>query len=163
LGITFDGISVNDNRLESNDSSSTLTRFRSLRFRPSLTAEFGQGRVEIKFATQGSSNDYHGYGSEFIATLDNIETTFHMIKSKFGQRLRSKSLTAQINEALCKVLCHNLCVVIQSMHELNITPEFQMPLENVKAAKKCGRLGVGWIWLVPLSGVKLALDRWYYW
>jgi len=54
----------------------------------------------------------------------NVETTFHMIKSKFGQRLRSKSLTAQINKALCKVLCHNLCVVIQSMHELNITPEF---------------------------------------
>src|SRR5215211_7309473 len=42
----------------------------------------------------------------------NVETTFHMIKSKFGQRLRSKTLTAQINEALCKVLCHNLCVVI---------------------------------------------------
>ena len=55
----------------------------------------------------------------------NVETTFHMIKSKFGQRLRSKTLTAQINEVLCKVLCHNLCVVIQSMHELNITPEFQ--------------------------------------
>jgi transposase len=54
----------------------------------------------------------------------NVETTFHMIKAKFGQRLRSKSLTAQINEALCKVLCHNLCVVIQSMDELNITPEF---------------------------------------
>ena len=54
----------------------------------------------------------------------NVETTFHMIKSKFGQRLRSKTLAAQINEALCKVLCHNLCVVIQSMHELNITPEF---------------------------------------
>ena len=34
-----------------------------------------------------------------------------MIKSKFGQRLRSKTLTAQINEALCKVLCHNLCCV----------------------------------------------------
>ena len=47
-----------------------------------------------------------------------------MIKAKFGQRLRSKTLTAQINEALCKVRCHNLCVVIQSMHELNITPEF---------------------------------------
>lgn len=44
------------------------------------------------------------------------ETTFHMIKAKFGQRLRSKTLTAQINEALCKVLCHNLCVVIQSVH-----------------------------------------------
>ena len=54
----------------------------------------------------------------------NVETTFHMIKAKFGQRLRSKTLTAQVNEALCKVLCHNLCVVIQSMHELNITPKF---------------------------------------
>jgi transposase len=55
----------------------------------------------------------------------NIETTFHMIKSKFGQRLRSRTLTAQINEALCKVLCHNLCVVIQSVHELGIEAEFQ--------------------------------------
>ena len=54
----------------------------------------------------------------------NIETTFHMIKSKFGQRLRSKSLIAQINEALCKVLCHNLCVVIQSVHELGIETSF---------------------------------------
>jgi hypothetical protein len=47
-----------------------------------------------------------------------------MIKAKFGERLRSKTATAQVNEALCKVLCHNLCVVIQSMYELNITPEF---------------------------------------
>jgi hypothetical protein len=30
----------------------------------------------------------------------------------------SKTETAQVNEALCKVLCHNLCVVIQSMYEL---------------------------------------------
>jgi transposase len=70
---------------------------------------------------------YHLHREEFLSHYhkrSNVETTFHMIKAKFGQRLRSKSLTAQINEALCKVLCHNLCVVIQSMHELNITPEF---------------------------------------
>ncbi|HJP95276.1 MAG TPA: transposase [Pyrinomonadaceae bacterium] len=73
---------------------------------------------------------YHFYAlnrAEFLQHYhkrSNIETTFHMIKSKFGQRLRSRTLTAQINEALCKVLCHNLCCVIQSMHELNITPEF---------------------------------------
>jgi transposase len=54
----------------------------------------------------------------------NVETTFHMIKAKFGQRLRSRTLTAQINEALCKVLCHNLCVVIQSVHELGIETNF---------------------------------------
>lgn len=54
----------------------------------------------------------------------NVETTFHMIKSKFGIALRSKTKTAQINEALCKVLCHNICCLIQSMFELNIKPEF---------------------------------------
>jgi transposase len=54
----------------------------------------------------------------------NVETTFSMIKAKFGERLRSKTETAQINEALCKVLCHNLCVVIQSMYELGVEPEF---------------------------------------
>ena len=54
----------------------------------------------------------------------NVESTFSMIKAKFGDPLRSKTQTAQINEALCKVLCHNLCVVIQSVHELGIEPTF---------------------------------------
>jgi len=54
----------------------------------------------------------------------NVETTFHMIKSKFGDSLRSKTDTALVNEALCKVLCHNLCCLIQSMYELHIKPEF---------------------------------------
>jgi hypothetical protein len=49
-----------------------------------------------------------------------------MIKSKFGERLRSKTERAQINEALCKVLCHNLCVVIQSMYELGVEPQFRV-------------------------------------
>jgi hypothetical protein len=54
----------------------------------------------------------------------NVETTFHMIKSKFGDSLRSKTERAQINEALCKVLCHNICCLIQSMYELNLKPKF---------------------------------------
>jgi transposase len=54
----------------------------------------------------------------------NVETTFHMIKSKFGDALRSKTRTAQINEALCKVLCHNICCLIQSMYELGLKPKF---------------------------------------
>jgi len=36
----------------------------------------------------------------------NVETTFSMIKAKFGNHLRIKTKPAQINEALCKVLCH---------------------------------------------------------
>jgi transposase len=77
---------------------------------------------------------YHFYAlnrAEFLQHYhkrSNIETTFHMIKSKFGQRLRSRTLTAQINEALCKVLCHNLCVVIQSVHELGIETNFEAAL-----------------------------------
>lgn len=54
----------------------------------------------------------------------NVETTFSMIKSKFGDKVRSKTRTAQINEALCKILCHNICCLIQSMFELNLKPKF---------------------------------------
>lgn len=48
----------------------------------------------------------------------NVETTFHMIKTKFGDSLKSKTKEAQINEVLCKIICHNLCVLIHELHEL---------------------------------------------
>ena len=73
---------------------------------------------------------FHWYGlnkEKFLKRYhqrSNIETCFSMIKSKFGGGLRSKNRTAQINEALCKILCHNLCVLIQSMNELGVKPEF---------------------------------------
>ena len=54
----------------------------------------------------------------------NVESTFSMIKAKFGDSLRSKTDRAQTNEALCKVLCHNICCLIQAMHELNLKPKF---------------------------------------
>ena len=54
----------------------------------------------------------------------NVETTFHIIKAKFGSRIRRKGVTAQTNEALCKVLDHNICVLIQSMFEFGIEPDF---------------------------------------
>lgn len=70
---------------------------------------------------------YNFKRAEFLAHYhkrSNVETTFHMIKSKFGERLRSKTETAQVNEALTKVLAHNLCVVIQSMYELGVDATF---------------------------------------
>ncbi len=54
----------------------------------------------------------------------NSETCFSMIKAKFTATLRSKNRTAQINEALCKILCHNLCCLIQSIYEFGLKPEF---------------------------------------
>jgi transposase/predicted nucleic acid-binding Zn finger protein len=54
----------------------------------------------------------------------NVESTFSMIKAKFGGYLRSKTFTAQANEALCKILCHNLCCLIQSAYELGTEATF---------------------------------------
>jgi transposase len=54
----------------------------------------------------------------------NAETTYSMIKTKFGGNVRSKSPVAQVNEVLCKVLCHNICVLIQSVYELGIEASF---------------------------------------
>lgn len=39
-------------------------------------------------------------------------------------RLRSKTRTAQIHEALLMVLCHNIRCLIHEMHELGINPTF---------------------------------------
>ena len=47
-----------------------------------------------------------------------------MVKAKFGDSLRSKTDIAMVNEALCKILCHNICCLIQSMYELGIEATF---------------------------------------
>lgn len=54
----------------------------------------------------------------------NVETTFSMIKSKFGDSVRSKTDTAMKNEVLAKIVCHNICCLIGAMYELGITPLF---------------------------------------
>ena len=54
----------------------------------------------------------------------NVETVFSMIKSKFGDSIRSKDDVAQVNEVLCKVLCHNLSVLIHCAHAFGIDPAF---------------------------------------
>ncbi len=54
----------------------------------------------------------------------NVETAFSMIKARFGASVRAKTPIAQVNEVLCKVLCHNICVLIQSIYELGLEPTF---------------------------------------
>lgn len=54
----------------------------------------------------------------------NVESTFNMLKAKFTDLIRSKDRTAQINEALLKCVCHNVVVLVQSMNEFGIKPEF---------------------------------------
>jgi transposase len=64
----------------------------------------------------------------------NVESTFSMVKAKFGDSIRSRTDTAMVNEALCKVLCHNLCCLIQSTHELGIGATFWRDAESAPEA-----------------------------
>jgi transposase len=54
----------------------------------------------------------------------NVESTFSAVKRKFGDSVMSKSDVAMVNEVLCKLLCHNLCCLIQEQCELGIEPVF---------------------------------------
>jgi transposase len=76
------------------------------------------------------SKMYHYYQfrrAEFLEHYhkrSNVESTFSMIKAKFGASVRSKLPDAQVNEVLCKILCHNLCCLIQSSYELGVDASF---------------------------------------
>jgi transposase len=59
---------------------------------------------------------------QYYHKRSNVESTFSMIKAKFGDAIRSKTDVAQVNEVLCKVLGHNICCVISAMYELGIKP-----------------------------------------
>src|SRR5689334_6779929 len=64
---------------------------------------------------------------EFLAAYhkrSNAESVFSAVKRKFGDALRSKTRAAQVNELLCKLLAHNLSVLIHEQEELGIVAEF---------------------------------------
>jgi len=54
----------------------------------------------------------------------NVESVMWMIKSKFGTAVRSKTTTAQVNEVLCKVICHNLACIVHAITEFGIDGVF---------------------------------------
>jgi len=54
----------------------------------------------------------------------NVESTFSMIKRKFGTYLRSKNDTAKFNEILLKVICHNACVLSEALLSYDIKIDF---------------------------------------
>lgn len=54
----------------------------------------------------------------------NVESCFSMMKRKFGDSLRSRTDVAMVNEALAKIVCHNLTCLIHEMSELGVEPKF---------------------------------------
>jgi hypothetical protein len=53
-----------------------------------------------------------------------VESTFSMVKRKFGDSIRNKTDVAMVNEVLCKLVCHNIVCLIHEMYELGIEPNF---------------------------------------
>lgn len=70
--------------------------------------------------------------SQHYHKRSNIESTFSMMKAKFGDSVRSKTDVAMKNEVLCKILCHNICCLISAIHELGIVPVFEAAMGCTK-------------------------------
>lgn len=54
----------------------------------------------------------------------NVESVFSALKRKFGDTLKSKNRTAQVNELLAKALAYNITVLIHEMFEHGVIPDF---------------------------------------
>jgi transposase len=62
--------------------------------------------------------------NKFYHLRSNVETTFSQIKVRLGELLKCRNLQGQKNEVLLKCLCHNICCVIQEIHESGIKVDF---------------------------------------
>jgi transposase len=84
-----------------------------------------KGRMSKSGAWEKMFHFFSFKQDEFLAHYhkrSNVESTFSMIKAKFGDAVRSKTNVAMKNEALCKLLAHNICCLISAMYELGIKP-----------------------------------------
>lgn len=98
------------------------------------------GRAFVPFKSNSGSTGsaawerlWHLYSLNRAAFLahyhrrSNVESTFSAVKRKFGGSVRSKLPAAQKNEVLLKCLCHNLSMLVHSIHELGVDPHFWQP------------------------------------
>lgn len=92
-----------------------------------------QGHRKVDRLWSRAFHYYKLHQEEFLAHYhkrSNVETAFMMVKAKFGTFVRSRSQAAQVNEVLVKFLCHNICVLVQSIYELGIDPSFELAKHN---------------------------------
>jgi len=68
----------------------------------------------------------------------NVETTFAMIKQKFGKDVVSRNFQSQTNEVLLKILCHNICCLIREYHENKIESYYSTRQPKKEVVLKIG-------------------------
>jgi transposase len=54
----------------------------------------------------------------------NVETVFAMVKTRLGEFLKYKTFESQKNELLVKLICHNICCVVQEIFENGVNVDF---------------------------------------
>jgi transposase len=73
--------------------------------------------------------------AEHYHQRSNVESTFAMIKKKFGDFIRCKTDESQNNEILCKLLVHNITCLIHEIFELKIEVNFLKCSKKLPAQK----------------------------
>lgn len=124
--------------LENVEAVAALDAFAAIAFKANATGAVG-GVFEKMF------HYYSLHREEFLKAYhkrSNVESTFSMVKAKFGDAVRSRTQTAMKNEVLCKFLCHNICCVILSQIELGIDPIF-WPDEPAESPGRLPLAGAG--------------------
>lgn len=101
--------------------------FKSNAVKPGFDDVSGWARMYhmFRFQKEAFYSHYH--------QRSNVETAVHMIKSKFGDAIRSKATVAQINEVLAKVLCHNIVEVHKASVMMGLDPVMHAILPEPKA------------------------------
>jgi transposase len=65
----------------------------------------------------------------------NVESVFSMVKTKYGEFLKSKNFESQRNEVLIKFLVHNIACLVEQIFENNIDIDFSLCAEKYIAHK----------------------------
>ena len=65
----------------------------------------------------------------------NIECCFNQIKTRFGDSLMTKNIDANFCEILCKVLAHNIVVLIRAYYEFDTEIRFSTENPNMQLIK----------------------------
>lgn len=88
---------------------------------PTATDDSAWARMLRRFLT-----DYDRWAEDYHVR-SNVESAISKMKRLFGDELRFRNVVAQSNELLCRVIAHNLVVLIYQMYERNLVTEFHGP------------------------------------
>ena len=126
-----------DKAYSSRENLSTVSKIGGIAYIPFKKNITGKRRGE--FLLWGRMYRYYlNHQEEFMQHYhkrSNVETCFHMLKTKFGKHLRSRNVNGQENEIMAKCLAHNLCVLTQELFELGIDVDFEK-CANIEIAHK---------------------------